>query len=258
MSQYANPGIRIGQSYFYNSCYFVGTAKFVTLGHHYQIYQFASFFFFRKGKNQLVQVGFGFGYQYVFGTRGNAAVKGNITCIATHYFYYKQPVVCICGISYFVYGFYCGINCRIKTNGEISTGNVLIYGAGNTNAGYVKFIAKSLRTPKAAITANNNQPFYAPFFKVIVCFFSSLGFHKFFAPCTFQYGSATLNNVGDTPAFHPYYIIIYHAAIAPHYAIYLQSMINAGTNYTPYCRIHTRAIATRGKDTYFFYFRIHN
>ena len=79
--------------------------------------------------NQFAEVGFGFGDQDIFATGRNACVEGNVTGIPTHNFDEEQTVVGIGGIPDFVNAFHHGIGGGIKTDGLISTVQVVINGA---------------------------------------------------------------------------------------------------------------------------------
>ena len=93
--------------------------------------------------------------------------------------------MCISGIPDLVNGFHGSIYCRIKTNGKISSGNILVYRSRKADTGNIKFIAEFMSAPERTVTADNHQAVDAQFFQVGVCLLPSFVFKEFLATGSF-------------------------------------------------------------------------
>src|SRR6516225_9465805 len=131
----------------------------------------------------------------------------NIARIPTHNFNNEESIMRISSIPDFINGFHCSIHCCIKSNGEISSGNVFINSSRETNARDIIFRRKNIGSSERSVAANYHQSIYAEGLEVLICFLSSLGFEEIFTASCFQNSSSTLNDIGYGTGMHRNYVV---------------------------------------------------
>src|SRR5436190_24047936 len=145
-------------------------------------------------------------------------------------------------IPYFVDRFNSCIDGRIKTNGKISSGNILIDSAGNANAWDIKFFAEFHSAAKRTITTDNDKTIDPSSFQVFIPLLTAFIIEVLFATGGLEYRSTALNNIGNRTGFHFMDIIFDETLVTPHDPIYFEAIINALTLMDSDSGIHTGLI----------------
>src|SRR5262245_29022071 len=81
----------------------------------------------------LVDVERHFGDQNHVGATGNAAVNGDPPGVATHHLYHDDTVVCFGSGMHAIDGASCYVHGRVKAEGEVSAGEIVVDGLGHAN-----------------------------------------------------------------------------------------------------------------------------
>src|SRR6185437_3146235 len=245
MSEYTDPRIGRGDAFLDDRGDVFRTP--VAFGHDDDVHELFAPFFFQQAVHELLDIRFAFGDQDVLRARSDAAVERDITGVPAHHFDDEETIVGVRGVPDLIDGFYGGIHGRIETDGKIGTRNIFIDGAGKADTGDIELFAEFMGAPEGTVAADDHQAIDTQFFEVGVGLFPAFVFKEFLTPCSFEYCSAALDDIGDAAAVHRYDIVFDHSAITPHDPKYLQSIINTGTNNGTDGCIHSRSI-TAGSE----------
>src|SRR5450432_685162 len=240
MPENTNTGVNIRQPLLYYFRHFFGTSIIVTFSNHHQVHQFFSFFFFLQRTNQFFNICFSFRDQNIFSTRCNSAVQRDITGIAAHHFNNKKTIMRIRRIPDFVNRFNSRIHGRIKPNGKISSGHILIDGTRNSDTGNFEFGTEFMGTPERTVPSDDDESVNPQFFQIRISPGPSFIFEKFFTTGSFQYGPSSLYNICHTAGVKRDNVIFNNTAITPHNSKHFQSIVNSSADNGPNGGIHTR------------------
>src|SRR5688572_8588470 len=126
MAQYTNSYISGRQSFFNDFGETTGaTGLIITFCYDNKVYQFFSFFFFRKRRNDRFNISFCFGNKNIFSTCCYSAVQCNIASISSLFFYNEKTIMGIPLVPYFISGAEGGIYSGVKPDSSIGSRHIL-------------------------------------------------------------------------------------------------------------------------------------
>ncbi|MNS63950.1 hypothetical protein D3C72_970600 [compost metagenome] len=197
---------------------------------------------------QLLFVKSHFRHYHVLGATGNGGRHGQIATVAAHDLDHRDAVVGAAGVAQTVDGVDHHVQGGVKADGEVGTGDVVVYGARQTDAGETLF-GQLLGTHVGAVTTDHHQGIDAVFFKVL----DRLGTHfRVFEGGETggaQEGAAAVDHVGDAVALELDDPVLMQTEVAIIDAVDFQAMMQTGAHHGANGCVHTRCVTTTGQNT---------
>ena len=155
---------------------------------------------------------------------GYAGVQGNIAAAAAHDLHNTAPVVGLGGIADAVNHLHGGVQGGVIADGVIGACNVVIDGAGHTdavNAG----VGQITGAPEGTVAADDNNALDALFTAHVGCLFHARRGVELGAAGGVQSRTAVLHDVGHAAHVHLFQITGEQAVVAAHHAVDLHAEI---------------------------------
>ncbi len=187
---------------------------------------------------QFVLVEAFFRHDHELCTAGYGGRHGQITTVATHDFHNRDPLVRSRGVTQTVNRFHHHVQCGVETDSKFGTGDIVIDGAWQADAG-ISHLGQLLGAHIGAVTTHHDQRIDTVLLQVFDGFTADRFFFECRETCRAQKGAAAIDHVGNAMALQFGNAILMQAQVTVTDTVHLQTGCQTGTNHSTNSCVHT-------------------
>ena len=212
------------------------------------------FFTFRDARfdfsHQIFTAKFDFRHDDKFATARNGCRQRQVATVTAHHFNDRDTPVRRRGVTQTVNRFNNGTQCSKEADRVVSTFDVVVDGARQTDAREAHF-GQTFCTHVGTVTADNHQRVQAAFLHVFDSHFANVFITEFREACRAEESTATVDHVRHAVTVELNHTIFIQAQITVINAKNFQAFRQRCTDNTTNCRVHARRITAACQHTDF-------
>ena len=182
------------------------------------------------------------------GTAGNGAVLRQETGVAAHHLDKEDALVGVRRVAYAVHAFHDGVHRRVVADGGVGAVEVVVDGAGQTDAGEVVLHAEVAGAGERAVAADDHQGVDLLLLARLVGLRHALGGHELLRAGGLQDGAAAGDDAADILRGEGLHLTLYQTVVTAVDTLDVETVVDAGAGDGANGRVHAGCIATRGED----------
>ena len=170
----------------------------------------------------------------------NTCIQCNKATVSTHDLNKKQPIVAIGRVADFVDRLYNCVRRRVKADGEIRTGQIIVNGSRQADDGEARFSCQQHGPCERTVSSNDHQCIHFILEQRLVRLSAALLGSKCFTTSRLQDGAASTEDLGDRTHMQPLEVAINQSLIPLENTHRLTSMVNCCPHHCANSSIHSR------------------
>ena len=183
--------------------------------------------------------------------------KRKLTAVTSHNLNYVTTRVGFAGVAKPVHRFKNGIHRRVKANGIVGSGDIVINSTRNSNSGN-SVESKVCSASERSVATDSNDSVDIMLLTGIYRLLDTLLGLELGATVGIKHSSAVSDYIGYRSGSEGDHLLGDKSAVSADYSHYLNALVQSLSCNSSYCRVHTGSVAARGENAYSFkLFHIH-